>query len=534
MPPHSLTDLLTNLRGPDDPWDRPDGAWGTDPGTVLLDSYAREDRQDANVAYRMGSNALRRNELPAARRWFALACTQEHPGAGFRGILASKISTEKDHLLITFPAGGGKTYAMLNVLRHVTRASRWGHGDARHLAASLITPTGQPLEAFLRDVRHRAAPDGALKEMTLCRDDDYAAEDAEFYPQVRALLESLIARRPAATTPGPFHERAPLTQSRLITRDCRPHERLGRPLHQSNTEKTPELPGRHREQHPQSLPETICNGGDAGLSVLVQTLHTWPRERASAFAHAAKPCCSSPAPAQLSKVGQITPKGCSRGGLLAPLTALPACPCQRCTPLARLRILLRDVSFAGKASYRSDRGTTEPDSADPGCSTPPRPTPATNLSFIHGLWRCSATCFLAPLPMRTTQKYREAPAAATAATRENNLFEKARGRDGRAGEGCTQLSGATTSDAAFGNFRKSMNSPAVEQLAQPSARSGDVEALLELAAITARRINVARIVSAGGRKRHTVARMSCVTLRIVLPRPPQTSHSGSRGWLASC
>ncbi|MFG2947561.1 hypothetical protein [Streptomyces adustus] len=195
----SRTDLLNDLRGPADFWDRPDGFWGAADGTTSLSAAALEDRQDANSAYRLGTKALRRQDPSAARRWFALACSQEHPGAAFRSILTGESTAGKSRFLISFATGCGKTHAMLQVLAQVARASRWGHGDARYLTISLITPTGQPLEAFLRDIRNRKAHGAALEQVTLDVDPDYVAEDTEFYPQVRGVLENILAHTQTTT-----------------------------------------------------------------------------------------------------------------------------------------------------------------------------------------------------------------------------------------------------------------------------------------------------------------------------------------------
>ncbi|AIJ12725.1 hypothetical protein SLITK23_58300 [Streptomyces lividans] len=192
------TALLADLRGPADFWDRPDGVWGA---TGPLPAATAEDRQDANTAYRMGTKALRRQDRSSARRWFTLACTEKHPGAAFRKILTGDDATFEGHVGIRCVTGGGKTYATLQVLRQLVQAARWGHGDARHLTVSLITPTGQPLETFLHAIRGVPAR-GEMTELVIRdRDPDYVAEDTEFYPWVRGLLDGLL-RRTQSTTAG--------------------------------------------------------------------------------------------------------------------------------------------------------------------------------------------------------------------------------------------------------------------------------------------------------------------------------------------
>lgn len=198
------TDLLADLRGSADFWDRPDGVWGAADGT--LPAATSEGRQDANIAYRMGTKALRRQDRPAARRWFTLACTQKHPGAAFRNILTGDDAVFEGHVLIRYGTGAGKTHAMLQVLQQLVQAARWGHGDARHLTVSLITPTGQALEAFLRDIRGLTARDAMTELVIRDRDPDYVAEDTEFYPWVRGLLEGVVRRTQSTTADATLSE----------------------------------------------------------------------------------------------------------------------------------------------------------------------------------------------------------------------------------------------------------------------------------------------------------------------------------------
>ncbi|CAM5272751.1 hypothetical protein [Streptomyces atroolivaceus] len=133
--------LLSRLSGgEEDFWDRPDGSWGEGEyeRDEELSKAEAERRADANSAYVIGSKALRRDELDNARAWFAVATDAEHPGAAFRSALAAARSTAQadvsalSNLLRTAPARRDT-----EVRRWLRIAADWGHGDARHLIASL-------------------------------------------------------------------------------------------------------------------------------------------------------------------------------------------------------------------------------------------------------------------------------------------------------------------------------------------------------------------------------------------------------------
>lgn len=79
--PRTIDELLSMLAKRDGVWDRPDGDWVPGPAT--------EARRHANSLYRLGSRALRRNELPVACAWLAAATREHHPGAVFRLAAAS-------------------------------------------------------------------------------------------------------------------------------------------------------------------------------------------------------------------------------------------------------------------------------------------------------------------------------------------------------------------------------------------------------------------------------------------------------------
>ncbi|WP_053687515.1 IclR family transcriptional regulator domain-containing protein [Streptomyces sp. IGB124] len=117
--PAGLADLLDQLAGPKDVWDRPDGDFGP-----LDDSYglSQEEREHANSMYRLGSKALARGDLLRAANWLGSAAEAGHPGAMFR--MAA----------VTSRAGG----AVDDVRFLVAEAARHGHGDAERLLAGTV------------------------------------------------------------------------------------------------------------------------------------------------------------------------------------------------------------------------------------------------------------------------------------------------------------------------------------------------------------------------------------------------------------
>ncbi|MCX4546876.1 hypothetical protein [Streptomyces sp. NBC_01565] len=99
-------------------WDRPDGDWLPGPAT--------EAQRHANSLYRLGSLALRRNELGVAARWLAAATRQQHPGAVLRLAAASS--------RITSPTSD---WCVRNL---VGWAAVLGHSDEIRLAPLLSDP----------------------------------------------------------------------------------------------------------------------------------------------------------------------------------------------------------------------------------------------------------------------------------------------------------------------------------------------------------------------------------------------------------
>ncbi|MYR75895.1 MULTISPECIES: hypothetical protein [unclassified Streptomyces] len=126
--------------GEEDFWDRPDGSWGEGgyERDEELSKAEAERRADANSAYVIGSKALRRDELDNARSWFAVATDAEHPGAAFRRALAAARSTaQADASAISDFPRTAPARRDTEVRRWLRIAADWGHGDARHLIASL-------------------------------------------------------------------------------------------------------------------------------------------------------------------------------------------------------------------------------------------------------------------------------------------------------------------------------------------------------------------------------------------------------------
>ncbi|MFD9303025.1 hypothetical protein ACFWCB_10175 [Streptomyces sp. NPDC060048] len=141
--PAGLAQLLAQLKGPHDYWDRPDGYFGP-----LTDTYglSAEQRAHANSLYRLGSKALLGGELLRAAQWLGEASEAGHPGALFRlAALAGR-------------AGYGRRE---DVLFLVAEAARHGHGDARHLLAATAhrrpTTPVWPVEdpQFFEEIRER-------------------------------------------------------------------------------------------------------------------------------------------------------------------------------------------------------------------------------------------------------------------------------------------------------------------------------------------------------------------------------------------
>ncbi|WP_328741322.1 hypothetical protein OHA91_39415 (plasmid) [Streptomyces erythrochromogenes] len=117
--PAGLADLLDQLAGPKDVWDRPDGDFGPLDGSYGL---SQEEREHANSMYRVGSKALVRGDLLRAANWLGSAAEAGHPGAMFR--MAA----------LTGRAGG----AVDDVRFLVAEAARHGHVDAERLLAGTV------------------------------------------------------------------------------------------------------------------------------------------------------------------------------------------------------------------------------------------------------------------------------------------------------------------------------------------------------------------------------------------------------------
>ncbi|BDM74809.1 hypothetical protein HEK616_82960 (plasmid) [Streptomyces nigrescens] len=142
--PTQLAQLLTQLAGPPDPWDRPRGDFGP-----LTQHYALtlEERAHANSLYRLGSKALGRGELSPATEWLGAAAEAGHPGALFR--------------MAALAARAGSEEAREDVRYLVAEAARHGHGDAHILLEATtsaqtlahLTPADIEDPQFIDEVR---------------------------------------------------------------------------------------------------------------------------------------------------------------------------------------------------------------------------------------------------------------------------------------------------------------------------------------------------------------------------------------------
>ncbi|THA44800.1 IclR family transcriptional regulator C-terminal domain-containing protein [Streptomyces sp. A1136] len=115
--PAGLANLLAQLAGPPDHWDRPEGDFGP---LSHLYRLTRSERDLANSLYRTGSKALARGELERAVECLGTAAEAGHPGALFRLAVVT-----------------ARTNAPLEDVRFlVAEAARHGHGDAERLLAA--------------------------------------------------------------------------------------------------------------------------------------------------------------------------------------------------------------------------------------------------------------------------------------------------------------------------------------------------------------------------------------------------------------
>ncbi|MER7111048.1 IclR family transcriptional regulator domain-containing protein [Streptomyces sp. NPDC000229] len=165
--PAGLTELLQELEGPEDFWDRPH-----DVGGPASEDAAEAERSLANSLYRLGTKALRRDELATAADWLGQAAERGHPGALFR--LAVVVHRR-------FGDEGRDDAAFL-----VAEAARHGHGDAR---AMLCGTAAGAAEA------------------------ENPAQDPEFVGEVRTVLglphtASSLSERPAVPPPCGARPRA--------------------------------------------------------------------------------------------------------------------------------------------------------------------------------------------------------------------------------------------------------------------------------------------------------------------------------------
>ncbi|MFD8951951.1 IclR family transcriptional regulator C-terminal domain-containing protein [Streptomyces xanthophaeus] len=158
--PAGLVDLLAELEGAPDYWDRPDGDFGPLAGRYGLD---RDGRERVNSLYRLGSKALARGELAVAADWLGEAAEAGHPGALFR------------MAVVTLRAGSDWADEARFLL---AEAARHGHGDAHRLLGGLA--------------RRRPAGEAVM------------FEDVEYFEEVREGLgipEQALSVEPSEPTP---------------------------------------------------------------------------------------------------------------------------------------------------------------------------------------------------------------------------------------------------------------------------------------------------------------------------------------------
>ncbi|MER5890509.1 hypothetical protein ABT160_42345 [Streptomyces sp. NPDC001941] len=131
--------LLARLSGErEDFWDRPDGDWGPRGARGAAGAEQERLRADANAAYVIGSNALRRGELDSAGDWFAVATDAGHPGAAFRTALVAVRRALTDRSAWVVVGGldeASPTHTAHEVQRWLQIAAAFGHEDARYLIA---------------------------------------------------------------------------------------------------------------------------------------------------------------------------------------------------------------------------------------------------------------------------------------------------------------------------------------------------------------------------------------------------------------
>ncbi|EFL19882.1 hypothetical protein [Streptomyces sp. C] len=158
----SLTELLKQLEGEHDHWNRPDGNWGEG---VPINRAERDRREHANSMYVLGSKALLREEFDIAADWLGQATDESHPGAWFRyAVLVHRLG----------PEFFGEDEARVQFGFLVAGAAECGPGDATRM---------RPL---LRDPRASLA---AVDEW----------EDPRFAPELLAALRA----RPCSDPEGP-------------------------------------------------------------------------------------------------------------------------------------------------------------------------------------------------------------------------------------------------------------------------------------------------------------------------------------------
>ncbi|MEU6215578.1 IclR family transcriptional regulator C-terminal domain-containing protein [Streptomyces sp. NPDC047023] len=193
--PAGLADLMAQIAGPPDHWDRPEGPLGP-----LAHQYrlTRAERESANSHYRMGSKALARDEWDRAADCLGAAAEAGHPGALFR-LAALAAHTDQDPEDIRFL---------------VAEAARHGHGDAQRL----LVPTGHrslPPSAWLRPAEDPAHVEELWKALNL-------PQPTAAQPPVVLDAGSALAGRDDQPAP----RLVPVPAPRLARHDARPRPKI--------------------------------------------------------------------------------------------------------------------------------------------------------------------------------------------------------------------------------------------------------------------------------------------------------------------
>ncbi|WP_328966235.1 IclR family transcriptional regulator domain-containing protein [Streptomyces virginiae] len=178
--PDGFAAVLSELKGPKDYWDRPDGKWG-----LLVGAGALERRQHANSCYRMGSRALRGEDWQRAMAWLMRARAERHPGAAFRLAVV---------LWRTAGDCGDRVGRGQDVVAAVMDAARFGHGDAQRLLEQSGWSFPSTAEKTAGEVVGRSDGGATAGPVAAAGGGVGGWQDPQFAP---AVAEALVVLRPA-------------------------------------------------------------------------------------------------------------------------------------------------------------------------------------------------------------------------------------------------------------------------------------------------------------------------------------------------